>query len=74
MAAIEALIRRKDPWPIIAIERMPPVTNRQNVKSAPFKAVTGVGCHGHLSGHGGMFYLGNTAGGWTIMSEGSWVS
>jgi hypothetical protein len=74
VATIERLIRQSDSLPIIAIEPLPPVSTRQNQKAASFEASTGVACHGHLSGHGGIFRLKKADGTWHVASKGSWVS
>ena len=74
VAAIQALIRRTDNLPIMAIEHMPPVSTRENATSASFKARTGIGCHGRLSGHGGVFLVKKAEGVWSITRTGSWES
>jgi hypothetical protein len=73
VAVIEALIRRSDSRPIVSIEPMPPVSTGMNATAASFRASTGVGCHGPLSGHGGTFHLKKADRTWTITRTLVWA-
>jgi hypothetical protein len=70
---IEALIRRWDSLPIIAIRQKSFFGEPASSKGVDFEAMTGVECGG-LSGHGKLFRLTRVDGEWLIKKEGSWFS
>jgi hypothetical protein len=70
---IEALIRKVDTLPIVAIGRLEWFSPRPNVGTPDFEARTGVACGG-LSGRGTLYRISRHNGEWAIAESGNWAS
>ncbi|HEY4395016.1 MAG TPA: hypothetical protein VGP64_13185 [Polyangia bacterium] len=72
---IDALIRKRDRWPVIAIDHIAAFRDRydRSPGDLDFEATTGVGCGAH-AGRGRSYRLKLVRGRWTVASVETWVS
>ncbi len=71
---MEALVRKTNKLPIIAIRHPPPENVLPNQSGTLLDVMTGVECGGALSGHGSEFRLRRVDGAWQLIDEsgGDW--